>query len=85
MANIYTQIRMHIIFSTRRRHPFTKEENREEIQRCMSGITASLHQKLLATYCIPDHGLLLGGLGVTPLPPSKILPFAHPLFLYLKI
>jgi len=39
-----------------------KEENRENIERYMTGITAGLNQKLLAIYCMPDHCHVFVGL-----------------------
>ncbi len=62
MANTYTQIRIHIIFSTRYRQQLIPEEHREEVEKFIAGITAGLNQKLLAIYCMPDYAHLLVGL-----------------------
>ncbi len=62
MANTYTQIRIHIIFSTKNRKPLILDVHREEIERYMTGIVGALNQKLLAIYCMPDHAHLLVGL-----------------------
>ncbi|WP_417611722.1 IS200/IS605 family transposase [Owenweeksia hongkongensis] len=62
MANTYTQIRIHIIFSTKNRNPLIPEAHREEVERYMTGIVGALNQKLLAIYCMPDHAHLLVGL-----------------------
>lgn len=62
MANTYTQIRIHIIFSTLHRKHLISEQHREQVERYMTGITAGLNQKLLAIYCMPDHTHVLIGL-----------------------
>lgn len=62
MANTYTQIRIHIIFSTHHRQHLISERHREQVERYMTGIIAGLNQKLLAIYCMPDHAHVLVGL-----------------------
>lgn len=59
MANTYTQIRIHIIFSTKNRKPLIPDVHKEEVERYMTGIVGALNQKLLAIYCMPDHAHLL--------------------------
>ncbi len=62
MSDTYTQVRIHIIFSTKNRKPFISEIHREEVERYMAGICSALNQKLLAIYCMPDHTHILVGL-----------------------
>ena len=62
MASTYTQIRIHIIFSTYQREPLIDEPFREEVERYLAGTIAALNQKLLALYCMPDHVHILSGL-----------------------
>lgn len=62
MSDTYTQIRIHIIFSTRNRKPLISEIHREEVERYMAGICSALNQKLLAVYCMPDHTHVLVGM-----------------------
>ncbi len=62
MSDTYTQVRIHIIFSTKNRKPLIPEIHRQEVERYMAGICSALNQKLLAIYCMPDHTHVLVGL-----------------------
>ena len=62
MANTYTQIRIHIIFSTYQREPVIMEDHRQEVERYIAGTIGALNQKLLALYCMPEHIHILSGL-----------------------
>lgn len=61
MANTYTQLHVHIVFSVRRREAMIQEQFRDELQKYMTGIIRKKH-KLLAIYCMPDHVHILVGL-----------------------
>jgi putative transposase len=61
-SNTYSQIYIHIVFAVQGRHSFIAEQNREELQKYMSGIILKRSQKLLAIYCVPDHVHLLIGM-----------------------
>jgi REP element-mobilizing transposase RayT len=55
MSNTYTQIYIHIVFSTKGRiNEITKAFN-EEIHRYITGIIQKRKHKLIAINCMPDH------------------------------
>jgi REP element-mobilizing transposase RayT len=62
MSGTFTQMLVHIVFSTKRRKPIIREQFREELQMIISGIVRKRGQKLLAIYCMPDHTHILIGL-----------------------
>jgi putative transposase len=49
--NLYT----HFIFTTYKRLPVIAEENRQRIEKYITGIIANLNSKLYAIYANPDH------------------------------
>ncbi|HEX8516770.1 MAG TPA: IS200/IS605 family transposase [Bacteroidia bacterium] len=55
MANTYSRIYIQIVFAVQFRHNLIAEENRDELQKVMSGLLASKGVKLYAIYCMPDH------------------------------
>lgn len=61
MANTYTQLYAHIIFSVKHRDRCISAEHREEVQKYITAIVASLNQKMMALYCMPDHIHILVG------------------------
>jgi len=61
MANTYTQIYLQIVFVVKGRQNLISENNREELQKFISGIVQNRGQKLIAIYCMPDHTHLLVG------------------------
>jgi REP element-mobilizing transposase RayT len=61
MANTYTQILLHVVFAVKYRESRIKEENREELQKYITGIIQNRGHKLLAIYCMPDHIHILIG------------------------
>ncbi|MGD1960102.1 MAG: IS200/IS605 family transposase [Fulvivirga sp.] len=62
MANTYSQIYIQIVFAVRGRQNLIAENNREELQKYISGIVTNRGQKLISIYCMPDHIHLLVGL-----------------------
>ena len=62
MANTYSQIYIHIVFSVKGRENLILEKHREELQKYISGIVQERKQKLLAIFCMPDHVHVLVGL-----------------------
>lgn len=62
MANTYTQLHVHVIFSTENRKWLLPKTHREEVEKFISGTIANIDQKLLAIYCMPNHTHLLLGL-----------------------
>ena len=61
MANTYTQIYIQIVFAVEGRQNLIRRENKEELQKYMTGIVTARGQKLLAIHCMPDHVHVLIG------------------------
>ncbi|MCD7972211.1 MAG: IS200/IS605 family transposase [Candidatus Azobacteroides sp.] len=59
MANTYTRLYIHIIFSVKERACLIEETFREELQRYICGTTRHYKCKSLAIYCNPDHTHIL--------------------------
>ena len=55
MANTFSQIYIHIVFSVKGRENLIKSSFRDELQKYISGIIKNLNQKLYAIYIMPDH------------------------------
>ncbi len=59
MPNTYSQLYVQIVFAVKGRQKFINENNREEVQKYISGIISEKKQKLYAIYCMPDHTHIL--------------------------
>ncbi len=59
MANTYTQIYIHIVFSVAGRQSLLKGEVKDELHRYIAGILSRKRRKLLAINVMPDHLHLL--------------------------
>jgi putative transposase len=55
MANTYSQIYIQIVFAVKYRQNLISEDNREELQKFITGIVENRNAKLIAIYCNPDH------------------------------
>jgi len=55
MANTFSQLYVHIVFSVKNRLNWVKSKNKESIQKYISGILQNKKNKLLAISCMPDH------------------------------
>jgi len=55
MANTYSQIYIHIVFSVQGRQNLIPKDKKEELHQYMTGIIRNKEQKLLAINCMPDH------------------------------
>jgi len=55
MANTYSQIYIHIIFSVLARNKLIKDHFREELHKYIAGIIKRRRQKLLAVNSVSDH------------------------------
>jgi len=64
MANTYSQIYIQVVFTVKGRQNLISDDNREEIQKFITGIITNRKQKLLAIYCMPDHTHIL--LSISP-------------------
>lgn len=62
MANTYSQIYIQIVFVVKGRQNLISEQNRDELQKYITGIVQNRDQKLLAIYCMPNHTHVLIGL-----------------------
>ena len=62
MANTYTQIYIHIVFAVQGRQNLIKKENKEELQKYITGIIRNKNQKLIAINIPPDHGHIFIGM-----------------------
>ena len=62
MANTYTQIYIHIVFTVEGRQGLIRKENKEELHKYITGIIQSKGQKLIAINSMPDHVHILIGL-----------------------
>ena len=62
MANTYTQLQIHIVFSVKGRQNLIPQSSREQVEKYMTGIIQNRKHKLLAIYCMSDHVHLFIGL-----------------------
>ena len=62
MANTYTQLFIHVIFTVNGRTNLIFEENRQELEKYICGIITAKQSKPLAIFCNPDHVHILIGL-----------------------
>src|SRR6185437_10323919 len=62
MANTYSQIYIHIIFTVKGRLNLILSQYKEELHKFITGIVKKRGQKMLSIFCMPDHVHLLVGL-----------------------
>ena len=55
MANTYTQIYIHIVFTVQGRENLIRKENKEEFHKYIAGIIRNQRQKPIAINSMPDH------------------------------
>ena len=55
MANTFTQLHIHIVFSVRHRASIIRDEWREDLHRYIAGIVQNKGHKMLAINSMPDH------------------------------
>jgi REP element-mobilizing transposase RayT len=65
VKNTYTQLRYHLVFSTKNRMPFITGELRGALYDYMGGVLRGHGGTLLASGGMPDHVHLLAGWGTT--------------------
>lgn len=58
----YSQLHVHLVFSTKYRMPLIKADIRESVERYITVAVQEKGHKLMAVYCMPDHCHLLIGL-----------------------
>ena len=64
MANTYTQLYIHIVFSVKGRHALIPECHKTELHKYITGILTNKKQKLIQINSMPDHIHIL--VGMTP-------------------
>lgn len=62
MANTYSQIYVHIVFTVQGRLNLISKQHREELQKIMTGIISKRNQKLISIFSMPDHVHILVGM-----------------------
>ena len=55
MANTYTQIYIHVVFTVQGRNNLIKKENKEELHKYITGVIRNKKQKLIAINSMPDQ------------------------------
>lgn len=55
MANTYSKLYVHIVFSVKGRHIQLKPENKEELHKYITGIIHKRQNKVMAINSMPDH------------------------------
>lgn len=55
MGNTYSQLYIQIVFAVKGRENLVRADNKEALEKYISGITTGLGVKLMAIYCMPDH------------------------------
>ena len=64
MADTYTQLYIHIVFSVKGRQPLILKEYKDELHKYITGIITNKKQKLIQINSMPDHIHIL--VGITP-------------------
>ena len=64
MADTYTQLYIHIVFSVKGRQPLILKEYKDELHKYITGIITNKKQKLIQINSMPDHIHIL--IGITP-------------------
>ena len=64
MADTYTQLYVHIVFSVKGRHALISKEHKSELHKYITGIITNKKQKLIQINSMPDHIHIL--IGMTP-------------------
>ena len=64
MADTYTQLYIHIVFSVKGRQPLILKEYKDELHKYITGIITNKKQKMIQINSMPDHIHIL--VGITP-------------------
>lgn len=62
MANTYTQIYIHVVFTVEGRQSLIRRENKQELHKYITGIVQDKGQKMIAINSMPDHVHILMGI-----------------------
>ena len=72
MANTYTQMYVHLVFSPKRREALIKRDWKDELEKYITGIVQNHKHKMLAIGAMPDHIHLFIGYNVNHLIPDLV-------------
>lgn len=61
MANTYSQIYLHFVFSVKHRQCLIPKHHKDELHRYITGLVQNRNAKMLAVHCMPDHTHLFVG------------------------
>ena len=62
MANTYTQLYVHIVFSVKNRQVLISKRHKSELHKYITGIITNKGQKLIQINAMPDHIHILIGM-----------------------
>ena len=62
MADTYTQLYIHIVFSVKGRHPLIPKQHKAELHKYITGIITNKKQKMIQINSMPDHIHILIGM-----------------------
>lgn len=72
MANSYTQIYIHLVFSPKNRESLIKKVFKDELEKYITGIVHNKGHKMLAICAMPDHIHIFIGYNVTQSIPDLV-------------
>ena len=72
MANTYTQIYIHLVFSPKNRESLIKKEWKNELEKYITGIVQNKGHKMLAIGAMPDHIHIFIGYNVAQAIPDLV-------------
>ena len=72
MANTFTQLYIHLVFSPKNRDALIKKSWKENLEKYITGIVQNNGHKMLAVNCMPDHIHILIGYNVNQLIPHLV-------------
>jgi putative transposase len=72
MANTYTQLYIHLVFSPKNRQALIKKSWKDDLEKYITGIVQTNGHKLLAIGAMPDHIHIFIGYNVNQLIPTLV-------------
>jgi len=72
MANTYTQMYVHLVFSPKNRQALIRKEWKNELEKYITGIVQNYNHKLLAINAVTDHIHIFIGYNVNQLIPKLV-------------
>ncbi|MEJ5317849.1 MAG: IS200/IS605 family transposase [Tenuifilum sp.] len=72
MANTFTQLYVHLVFSPKNRDALIKKSWKENLEKYITGIVQNNGHKILAVNCMPDHIHIFIGYNVNQLIPHLV-------------